>query len=173
MPAPTPIALRQTVVRMLALEFDIPLIIAVSGLSERSVRSIRDRWVETGSVRAPETHGIIGRPRLTHGQYLCERITQAPDLFLDELQKELSETAGIEVSLATVWRTLARLGITCRRWWQLDKRAMERCEENRSEYRRLIRAFRPGQIVFGDESSFNRKGTYRTYGYALSGNRAS
>lgn len=134
MPAPTPIALRQTVVRMLALEFDIPLIIAVSGLSERSVRSIRDRWVETGSVRAPETHGIIGRPRLldvgdiwvsiqyervwrseatyTHGQYLCERITQAPDLFLDELQKELSETAGIEVSLATVWRTLARLGIT-------------------------------------------------------------
>lgn len=64
MPAPTPIALRQSVVRMLALEFDIPLIITVSDLSDRTVRSIRQRWVETGSVQGPENRGVVGRPRL-------------------------------------------------------------------------------------------------------------
>ncbi|KAF8593677.1 hypothetical protein BDV93DRAFT_460568, partial [Ceratobasidium sp. AG-I] len=92
-----------------------------------------------------------------------------PDLFLDELQKELSESAGIDVSIATVWRTLSRLGITYKK---LDKRAMERNEDRRAEYRRLIRAFRPGQLNFADESSFNRKGTYKDYGYALSSKRA-
>jgi hypothetical protein len=107
---------------------------------------------------------------------------------LDELQKELSESAGIDVSISTVWRALARLGITykkvsyiesimgryanCARTGQLDKRAMERNEGDRAEYRRLIRAFRPRQLAFADESSFNRKGTYKDYGFALSSDRA-
>jgi hypothetical protein len=43
---------------------------------------------------------------------LLEHITQAPDTFLDELQRELSEAAGVVVSISTVWRALAQLGIT-------------------------------------------------------------
>ncbi|KAB5590974.1 hypothetical protein CTheo_5590 [Ceratobasidium theobromae] len=172
MPAPTSNELRRCVIRMLALELDIPLIMAVTSLSERTISKIRQQWEETGSYRHEEQYGIIGRPRLLSvGDiwYLTERITQAPDLFLDELRQELSVAAGIDVSISTVWRSLARLGITYK---VLDKRAMERCEADRAEYQRLIRAFRPSQLVFVDESSFNRRGTYRNRGYAISGDRA-
>ncbi|KAG9088325.1 hypothetical protein FRC06_002093 [Ceratobasidium sp. 370] len=38
--------------------------------------------------------------------FICERITNNPDTFLDELREELSEVCGVNVSLGAVWRTL-------------------------------------------------------------------
>ncbi|KAG8715651.1 hypothetical protein FRC11_001917, partial [Ceratobasidium sp. 423] len=95
---------------------DLEIIISVTGLSERYVREIKAQWEETGHYRRViEQHGVRGRPRLLDPgdvSYLAERITQAPDLFLDELKAELADIAGIEVSIAIVWRTLTRLGFT-------------------------------------------------------------
>jgi transposase len=63
MPAPTSNDIRQSVVRMLMLGLHTDLIMAVSDLSERTVRDIKKRWVETGSADAPE-RVVLGRPRL-------------------------------------------------------------------------------------------------------------
>ncbi|CAE6471712.1 unnamed protein product, partial [Rhizoctonia solani] len=101
--------------------------------------------------------------------YLCDRLAQDPDVYLDELQRELSNAAGIDVHISTVWRALQRLGVTRK---ILDQRAMERNDEERAEFRRAIRAFRPSQVVVIDETAINRRMTYRNRGYSLSGNRA-
>lgn len=63
MPAAIVDELRQSIVRMLALGIDRSLIEAISGVSERTIRDIKQRWEETGSARAPE-HAVGGRPRL-------------------------------------------------------------------------------------------------------------
>jgi transposase len=64
MPAPTPDDLRKSVVRMLTFGQDIPMIMAVTDLSETTIREIKQHWEETGSYRRPKTHGVAGRPRL-------------------------------------------------------------------------------------------------------------
>ena len=63
MPAATPNELRASVVRMLALGLDMDLIIAVSGLCEKTIRTINKQWKENGLLRAPD-HPVGGRPRL-------------------------------------------------------------------------------------------------------------
>ncbi|KAG8724625.1 hypothetical protein FRC09_016383 [Ceratobasidium sp. 395] len=141
---------------------------AIADISETTVRLIKKQWEETGSYRRPETHGVIGRPRLLEVgdlwdanmqrlQYLVDRLTESPDMFLEDLQDELSYVCGIDVSVPTVHRALDRLGFTFK---ELDKRAMEQSEAARAEFKRLIRAFKPSQLVFADESSINRKGMY-------------
>jgi transposase len=50
-------------------------------------------------------------------------IDRDPDIFLDEIQDQLEDQHGVIVSIATIWRTLKRLGITskkgvlCLRTW--------------------------------------------------------
>ncbi|CAE6459484.1 unnamed protein product [Rhizoctonia solani] len=114
MPKPTPDKIRASVVRMLALDLDLPLILVISGLSEQTIWSIRKRWEEEGLFRARKPVGV-GRPRILDiGDvwYLCDRLAQDPDVYLDELQRELSNAAGIDVHISTVWRALQRLGVT-------------------------------------------------------------
>ncbi|KAG8680565.1 hypothetical protein FRC09_018144 [Ceratobasidium sp. 395] len=172
MPAPITDEVRACIVRMLTLGYDTPMIMAVADVSKASIKRIRKRWRNTGSYRRAETYGVIGRPRLLEvGDlwYLMDRLAQSPDLFLQDLQDELSYMCGIEVSVPTVQRALDRLGFTFK---ELDRRAIEQSETARAEFRRLIRAFRPSQLVFADESSINRKGMYRSRGYAICGKRA-
>ncbi|QRV99006.1 DDE superfamily endonuclease [Ceratobasidium sp. AG-Ba] len=171
MPAPTPDEVRLCVVRMLNLGYDIPTIMAIVDRSETTVKLIKKQWEAAGTYRRPETYGIVGRPRiLGPGDvwYMADRLAQSPDLFLGDLQEELSIT-GVDVSIPTIQRALNRFGFTFK---QLDKRAMEQCEEDRVEFRHSMQAFRPSQLVFADESSINRKGMYRSRGYAICGQRA-
>ncbi|KAG8786844.1 hypothetical protein FRC12_016184, partial [Ceratobasidium sp. 428] len=55
MPAPTPDALRECVIRMFALGEELDTVMLLTGLSENTVRTIRRQWEETGSYRRPET----------------------------------------------------------------------------------------------------------------------
>lgn len=38
-------------------------------------------------------------------------IEHAPDIYLDEIQEQLQDLHDVDISLATIWRTLKRLGI--------------------------------------------------------------
>ena len=42
-------------------------------------------------------------------------IEHTPDIYLDEIHEELREQHGLTVSLATIWRTLKRLGISSKK----------------------------------------------------------
>jgi transposase len=48
-------------------------------------------------------------------QFMLALLDRDPDLYLDEIQQQLEDQHGVIVSLATVWRTLRRLGITSKK----------------------------------------------------------
>jgi transposase len=48
-------------------------------------------------------------------QFLLGTINTTPDFFLDELQEILQVYRGVNVSQATVWRTLKRAGFTMKK----------------------------------------------------------
>ena len=48
-------------------------------------------------------------------QFMLALLDRNPDIYLDEIQEQLGDQHGIEISLATIWRTLKRLGITSKK----------------------------------------------------------
>lgn len=53
--------------------------------------------------------------RLIFRQILFGSIRKQPDYYLDELQEIMNTTCGVEVSKATVWRTLHKAGFTMKK----------------------------------------------------------
>jgi len=110
-------------------------------------------------------------------------LEHSPDLYLDEIQEQLGDMHGIDVSLATVSRTLKRLGYSNKKvcfgifptatcsthLLQLSKAAAERSEEARRQFRMEIGAEAPECIVCADESAVNILTTYRLNGWAYRG----
>lgn len=114
-------------------------------------------------------------------------LDHSPDIYLDEIQAQLSEMHGLDVSLATIYRTLKRLGIGSKKVslpplsriltilslsCKLSKAAAERSEEARREFRLEIGAEPPERIVTADESAVNLLTTYRQNGWSYRGIRA-
>lgn len=64
------------------------------------------------------THSYAARPmggdrrsRLTEAaDWIAERLKEAPDLTLSDVRRDLAER-GVDVSYASVWRTVRRLGL--------------------------------------------------------------
>jgi hypothetical protein len=96
-------------------------------------------------------------------------LEHSPDLYLDEIQDHLDTQHGIDISLATISRTLKRLGFSSKK---LSKAAAERCEEARRNFRMEIGDEPVERLVTADESAVNILVTYRRNGWAFKGNRA-
>jgi transposase len=121
-------------------------------------------------------------------QYLNMCLQHSPDAYLDELQEQLQDLHGVSVDISTVWRALAKRGFTLKKVWhtqsysslaharnttKITKTAMERNEATRLAYSyRMGLRYEPNQLVFVDESSFDRRASYRGFAYALKGQRA-
>jgi len=70
----------------------------------------------------------------------------------------------------TIYRTLKRRGFTRKR---VTRPAVERDEVDRAEYQLIIGTYYEAeQLVFVDESAFDRRTTRRTYAWAPIGTRA-
>ena len=48
-------------------------------------------------------------------KHLFDTLSRMPDLYLDELQLELQETSGVNVSISTIWRTLVKGGFSMKK----------------------------------------------------------
>ena len=86
---------------------------ALTGISVRSLKRLRSTHRRTGEVSNKPL--VAGRPRnLTsmQTQFLCDCVKRRPDMTLAELQAELQEVCGVDVSVATVTRSLQREGFT-------------------------------------------------------------
>jgi hypothetical protein len=126
-------------------------------------------------------------------KYIEACISHSPDVYLDEIRTRLEEACGVKVHESTVWRALKRRGFTLKKVsirvfmlvcisnlnrtanprWQITKAAMERSDSKRFQYMyRIGLNYQPDQLVFVDESSFDRRATYRNNAYALKGQRA-
>jgi transposase len=83
-----------------------------TGVSVRSIKRLRSTHRRAEVSHKPLDHG---RPRnLTsmQSQFLCDCIKRTPDMALAELQTELHEVCGVDVSISTIARTLQRQGFT-------------------------------------------------------------
>ncbi|KAJ8475072.1 hypothetical protein ONZ45_g15735 [Pleurotus djamor] len=104
-------------------------------------------------------------------QFLKGALARSPDLYLDELQTQLYERRGVEVSLTSIHRTLTRCGFTLKK---ITKNACERSAEKRAAFRYEYGIqFTPEQTVFVDESSFDRRTGVRNRGWTPRGERLS
>jgi len=90
-------------------------------------------------------------------------------MYLDELCRDFEEKCGLSVSRSTLWRALTKEGYTRKK---LTRIASERSEEKRLEYEARIGRYEVEQLIFVDESSVDRRTTYRGYGWALRGEDA-
>ncbi|KAF8120494.1 hypothetical protein EV363DRAFT_91316 [Boletus edulis] len=81
----------------------------------------------------PAETEVQGNRRLDEAnvEFLLDVIQKAPDSYLDELQEMLGVSSGVEVSRATIWRSLRRAGFTMK---QVTRVAAERSAEKRLEY---------------------------------------
>ncbi|KAI5994818.1 hypothetical protein EDD15DRAFT_2431341, partial [Pisolithus albus] len=75
----------------------------------------------------------------------------------------LEASCGVYVSHATVWRTLCRGGFTMKK---ITRVSAERSAAKRAEYVTRIGAYRAEQLVFVDESSIDRRTTYRGHAWS-------
>src|SRR5271170_2577729 len=99
--------------------------------------------------------------------FLDRLLEQDPCLYLDELQEKLREYRGIEVSLATVHRSLHRLAITRK---CVIKEANERDDLLRAIWEGEMAQYRdPEVFVFLDESAVDNKTSQHFSGWSHRG----
>lgn len=96
-------------------------------------------------------------------------LEQHPYLHLDEIGDFLNDSYGIQVSSATISRTLASMKVTKKR---LRVEAAQRNAELRSEWRFNLQRFSSNQLVFVDEMGSDDRTGDRYSGWADAGARA-
>ncbi|KAJ7662385.1 hypothetical protein B0H17DRAFT_873593, partial [Mycena rosella] len=139
----------------IAIDLDIPL---------RVVQRVITTWREIGEVCRNRSY--IGRsPMLSpdHTKFMLALIDHSPDIYLDEIQEQLYNQHDIDTSLATISRTLHRLGISSK---QLSKQAAERCETALRDFHMEIGDEPAERIVCADESAVNILTSYRRNGWS-------
>ncbi|KAF8160541.1 hypothetical protein K438DRAFT_1460794, partial [Mycena galopus ATCC 62051] len=128
----------------IALLLDMPL---------RVVQRVRQVWNEIGEVSRRRAHS--GREPLMSREavdMMPATLEHSPDLYLDEIQEQLSAVHGLELCLMTISRTLKRLGMTSKK---LSKPAAERCEEARRDFALEVGRYPASYLVTADESAVN------------------
>ena len=94
-------------------------------------------------------------------------IDAQPSIYLDELQHKLAVVRDIQVSLATISRTLSRLGLTRK---GLSRKANERNEDVRLLWELDMAQYEdPDMFVFLDESAVDNHTVRRASGWSIAG----
>ncbi|KAJ7663361.1 hypothetical protein DFH06DRAFT_947820, partial [Mycena polygramma] len=145
----------------IAVLLDMPL---------RVIQRVRQVWNEVGEVCRQRVRS--GREPLMSREavdMMLGMLDHSPDLFLDEIQEQLSAIHGIELGLKTISRTLKRLGMTTKKasiFRGLSKPAAERCEEARRNFVFEVGKYPAEYLVTADESAVNILTTYRLNGWS-------
>jgi transposase len=97
----------------------------LAGCSEHTVREVLRLRRETGNVHNTFTQPRGGPRSLNQGDitYISSLLDANPTLYLDELQIKLAETQHVDVSIATLSRTVHHLAMTHKK---VLKAALER-----------------------------------------------
>lgn len=154
---------------------DIPTIHRYTGCPIRTIERLLTDWRKHHTI----SRDLTARRRGGHKHALSRtdihlllgHLDHSPDLYLDEMRDILGTRAGIEVNKSTIWRALSRRGFTMKK---LTRNALERNEVKRSLYQlQYGKLYTPEQIVFVDESSFDRRTAIRGRAWALTGKQAT
>lgn len=132
--------------------------------SKNAIKAISANLQRFGTTVAP--HNGVGRPKRMTGEMLAalrRRLSEQPDLYLDEIADFRWEEYHVRLSRSTISRSLKEA-----RWSYKVTRhiAQERNGDLRDEYQTEIAAFRPDHFVFVDESGANGRDGLRRRGWA-------
>ncbi|KIJ15200.1 hypothetical protein PAXINDRAFT_77660 [Paxillus involutus ATCC 200175] len=107
----------KNVIVTMSTQAEIPLtrkeIRALTGVAESTQRRINALYRRTGQVSAPPA--VNGRSRTLNAMdvsFLEGLMERRPDITFNEMKKVLREVCNVEISKATLSRTLKQLGFT-------------------------------------------------------------
>ena len=151
------------------LHMSINDIVHLSNCCEKTVHNVLRTYRDYNGFTRPFTQPH-GRRRLLdrHDLNYLEAVLHAePGLFLDELQEKLRTMRDIEVSIATLSRTLSHLAITHK---SISKEAAERNEHLHATWQIDMAQYDPQQLVCIDEAGVDdqtnvHKRCIENYGY--------
>ncbi|KIJ65310.1 hypothetical protein HYDPIDRAFT_88780 [Hydnomerulius pinastri MD-312] len=107
-----PCAAKEQVVTMLA-HMKPSQIACATGINARTIQRTMELWWKTGSVqRTPIEQGRKRKLNALDIAFLEGCIERTPDIYVSELQHELKEACGIDVSEPTITRALCRRGFS-------------------------------------------------------------
>lgn len=93
-------------------------------------------------------------------------VLDRPGIYLREIQQELLETTGADLSLTCICQFLGRVKFTRQR---MRYAALQRDEQLRSQFVSDVSIYNPDMLIFLDESGCDRRDYMRKYGYSLRG----
>ena len=93
-------------------------------------------------------------------------VLSRPGIMLHEIQAELLEETGADMSLSIICRFLHKVGLTRQK---LRVLATQRDELIRSQFVSDVSMYSPEMIIFMDETGSDRCNSIRRYGYSLRG----
>lgn len=131
------------------------------------MRRYTEKYYTTGTVEpANQRHGppriLTDFEQLTVLQLLLDN----PNMYLDEIQRELYDFTGTVAHISTICRTVHRLGMTRQK---LRYVALQQSVDQRVMFMADISMFEPEMIVWLDETGSDRRNSTRAYGYGLRG----
>lgn len=139
-------------------------------LSVRAIRNLLEHHRQTGCVKSNQRRARDGILSDNEIQFIQGCLEHSPDAYLDELQAQLQEGMGRHMSRTTIYGALKKLNYTHKR---VLRTALERSEACRLQYMfRIGSRYDAEQLIFVDESAFDRCTAYRPYGWAKKGQRA-
>ena len=157
-------------------------IVAAVELSEHSLRDLAEffavnlstivrllqRFRRTGSVfPKPHAGGTVPKLDAEAMARLLQLVREQPDATLAELRDRL----GVDCSITTIFRALARNQITRKKkTYHADERDRPDVQEKRQAFQEKLAAVDPNHLVFVDETG-TTTAMGRTYGRALEGER--
>ena len=153
---------------------DMPMreVAELLNISLGSVHNVVSCHQRFGQVNDPRPR-LYGRHRILVNDdihFIHEVIRAQPSIYLDEIQHKLATIRGVQVSLATISRTLSRMGLT--------RKALSRHADERNEDVRVLWALDmaqytdPDLFVFLDESAVDNRTVRRASGWSGAGTPA-
>ena len=132
-----------------------------------SVRRIVKLYNITGDVLPqPQQHGPCRLLKEEEETAIMEILVETPGVYLDEVQNELYRRSSVLVSLATICKTIRRLGFTRK---VISHIVQAQDELKRWEFIKEMSYMDPEMIIWLDKTGSDQRQSLRKCGYHLKG----
>jgi transposase len=99
--------------------------------------------------------------------HLLHCVLMNPGIYLREIEQDLYETTGTEVSPSAICRFFQRVGLSRQK---LKLVAKQQDDILRARFSCDVAMYKPEMFIFLDETGSNKRNSLRKYGYSLRGN---
>ena len=150
-----------------ALGFSTEDVAANLGVDVTTVWRVAGRFEETGDVKKKAYSSRRLQKMSSTIQFaIVHSVLRRPGIYLREIQSEIIEEYGEELSLSFICEFLHKVGFTRQR---LKITATQQDYLLRSQFVSDVSVYAPEMLIFLDETGSDRRDCIRHYGYSLRG----